>query len=57
MLKLVGMLRKGAPDTIPSRKVLSGRLLNEAAEIVNVNIEKTLKGKKIGLSYVLNLNT
>jgi len=50
MLKLFGMLRKSAPGIIPSRKVLSNRLLTEAAEVVDKNIEAALQGRELGLS-------
>ncbi|KAJ6610956.1 ribonuclease H-like domain-containing protein [Mycena sp. CBHHK59/15] len=50
MLKLFGMLRTTAPDIIPSGKVLGGRLLNEAAEKVEVDIKRVMKGRDVGLS-------
>ncbi|KAJ7284775.1 ribonuclease H-like domain-containing protein [Mycena rebaudengoi] len=50
MLKLFGMLRTTAPDIIPSGKVLSGRLLNEEAENVELKIKKLMKNKHLGLS-------
>jgi hypothetical protein len=50
MLKLFGMLRTAAPGIIPSRKVIGGRLLNEASEKVDSTLERILSKKNLGLS-------
>lgn len=52
MLKLFGMLRTAAPEIIPSRKVIGGRLLNEAASVVNAGMHKILRGREVGVVYV-----
>ena len=57
VLELLCMLRTAAPDIMPSRKVVSGQLLDEAAQKVKAKLEKVLVGKEIGLSYVLSLAT
>ena len=44
---LFGMLRTTAPDV--TGKVVGGRLLNEAAEEVELNITKALRDQYIGL--------
>ncbi|KAF9466987.1 ribonuclease H-like domain-containing protein [Collybia nuda] len=49
MLKLFGMLRTAAPEIIPSRKVIGGRLLDEAASVVSVGMHKILHGRDIGI--------
>lgn len=49
MKKLFGMLRTAAPAIIPSRKVIAGRLLNDAAAIVSKKIDKLLRGRQIGV--------
>jgi hypothetical protein len=53
VLKLLGMLRKEAPDIMPSRKILSGSLLNEAANVCDRNLSAVLQGKELGLSFVV----
>lgn len=50
MLKLFGMLRTAAPGIIPSRKVIGGRLLDEASGIVDSTLGRILTGKNLGLS-------
>ena len=52
MLKLFEMLRKGSAAIIPSRKVIAGRLLSDAAELIEAKLRKVLTGKNIGLSFV-----
>ncbi|KAJ6484889.1 ribonuclease H-like domain-containing protein [Mycena sanguinolenta] len=47
--KLFGLLRSGAPEILPSRKLIGGRLLNEAAQTVEERMEHTLRGEEIGL--------
>jgi hypothetical protein len=49
VIKLFGMLRTAAPDIMPSAKVVGGRLLNEAAEIVELKMDKLLRKKNLGL--------
>ncbi|KAF8186109.1 ribonuclease H-like domain-containing protein, partial [Mycena galopus ATCC 62051] len=49
---LFGMLRSTAPGVMPTGKVVGGRLLDEAAADVEVKIERVMKNKKLGLSYV-----
>ncbi|KAJ6587810.1 ribonuclease H-like domain-containing protein [Mycena sp. CBHHK59/15] len=44
------MFRSTAPEVMPTGKVIGGRLLNEAAEEVEVWIENTLKDKDAGMS-------
>jgi hypothetical protein len=50
MQKLFGMMRSTAPAIMPTRKVLSGRLLNEAAADVEAQTTSALKNKYVGLS-------
>ncbi|KAJ6628155.1 ribonuclease H-like domain-containing protein [Mycena sp. CBHHK59/15] len=50
MLILFSMFRSTAPELMPTGKVIGGRLLNEAAEEVEVRIENTLKDKDAGMS-------
>ncbi|KAJ7625146.1 hypothetical protein B0H17DRAFT_1151269 [Mycena rosella] len=47
--KLFGLLWTAAPDIMPSRKVIAGRLLNEATEMVEVDVKHGLQGRQIGL--------
>ena len=49
VIKLFGMLRTAALDIRPSAKVVGGRLLNEAAEIVELKMDKLLWKKNLGL--------
>jgi hypothetical protein len=49
VIKLFGMLRTAAPDIMPSAKVVGGRLLNEAAEVVELKMDKLLRKKNLGL--------
>ncbi|KAJ7256660.1 ribonuclease H-like domain-containing protein [Mycena rebaudengoi] len=49
MLALFGMLRSTAPAIMPTRTVIGGRLLNQAAEDVELITTKALKGQYIGL--------
>ncbi|KAJ6548268.1 hypothetical protein B0H10DRAFT_1969220 [Mycena sp. CBHHK59/15] len=44
------MFRSTAPEVMPTGKVIGGRLLNEAAEEVEVRIENALKDKDAGMS-------
>ena len=57
VLELLCMLCTAAPDIMPSWKVVSGRLLDEAAQKVKAKLEKVLVGKEIGLLYILSLAT
>jgi hypothetical protein len=50
MLILFSMFRSTAPEVMPTGKVIGGRLLNEAAEEVEVRIENALKDKDAGMS-------
>jgi hypothetical protein len=50
--KLIGLLRSAGPEILPSRKVVAGRLLDNAAEIVEVQVKRSLQGKEAGLVYV-----
>ncbi|KAJ6617270.1 hypothetical protein B0H10DRAFT_2218753 [Mycena sp. CBHHK59/15] len=50
MLILFSMFRSTAPEVMPMGKVIGGRLLNEAAEEVEVRIENTLKDKDAGIT-------
>ncbi|KIM77089.1 hypothetical protein PILCRDRAFT_12274 [Piloderma croceum F 1598] len=43
------MMRAAAPNILPSAKAVGGRLLNDAAEIVELKIDKLLHGKSVGL--------
>ncbi|KAJ7154126.1 ribonuclease H-like domain-containing protein [Mycena filopes] len=47
---LFGMMRTTAPDAIPSAKVLSGTLLDGAAEEVDEKIKQVMKNRFLGLS-------
>ncbi|KAJ6629669.1 ribonuclease H-like domain-containing protein [Mycena sp. CBHHK59/15] len=49
MKKAIGMLRSAAPGILPSRKVVAGRLLDEAAEIIEGKVKRALQGREIGL--------
>jgi hypothetical protein len=44
------MLRSAAPG-----KVVGGRLLNEAAEIIEGKVKRALQGREIGLVCVNNI--
>ncbi|KAJ6579808.1 hypothetical protein B0H10DRAFT_1962796 [Mycena sp. CBHHK59/15] len=46
---LLGMLRTTAPDVIPTGKVVGGRLLDGAAEKIDLKISKQLKNRNVGL--------
>jgi hypothetical protein len=50
--KLIGLLRSAGPEILPSRKVVAGRLLDNAAEKVEVQVKRALQGKEAGLVYV-----
>ena len=50
MIKLFQMLRTAAPDIMPSAKMVGGRLLNDAAEIVELKLDKLLRKKSLGLA-------
>ena len=52
MLELFRMLRSAAPAIIPLHKVISGRLLDEAALKIERSLEKMFTGKEIGLLYI-----
>jgi hypothetical protein len=52
MLTLLSMLRSQAPGIIPTRRVLSGRLLDEASTIVHQKLSQILAGEALGLVYV-----
>lgn len=49
MLKLFRLLRTAAPEIMPSRRIIGGRLLNDAAAIVDVKMHKVLRGREIGV--------
>jgi hypothetical protein len=49
VIRLFGMLQTAAPGIMPSAKVVGGRLLNEAAEIVELKMDKLLRKKNLGL--------
>ncbi|KAJ3993349.1 hypothetical protein F5050DRAFT_1847240 [Lentinula boryana] len=49
MLKLFGMLRKESPAVIPAARVISGRLLDEAAEKANDKLKRVMKNRELGL--------
>ncbi|KAJ6624566.1 ribonuclease H-like domain-containing protein [Mycena sp. CBHHK59/15] len=51
VLTLLGMMRSRAPDIIPSGKVIGGRLLDEAATIVDDKLSKILNGQALGAVY------
>ncbi|KAJ7882909.1 ribonuclease H-like domain-containing protein [Mycena leptocephala] len=48
MLTLLGMMRSRAPEIIPSRKVIAGRLLDEVASTVEQKLFNILKGQALG---------
>ncbi|KAJ7468836.1 hypothetical protein B0H11DRAFT_2238682 [Mycena galericulata] len=48
VLKLMSPLRTAAPEILPSRKVIGGRLLDEAATKLDIEVEKALEGKELG---------
>jgi hypothetical protein len=48
--KMLEMFRKGAANVLPSGKVLSGRLLDDAATGVDKDLKMVLKGKYLGAS-------
>jgi hypothetical protein len=50
MLDLLGMFRSAAPGIMPSAKVTSGRLLNDAAKVVEDQIKEVFRGQEMGLS-------
>lgn len=50
--KLFGLCRTVAPELLPSRKIVGGRLLDDAAEKVEQQVSLALQGKEIGLWYV-----
>ncbi|KAJ7258428.1 ribonuclease H-like domain-containing protein, partial [Mycena haematopus] len=56
MQKLLGMFRSAAPAIMPSRKVVGGRLLNEAAGKIEERVHSLLRGREIGLVYTLELD-
>ena len=47
--KLVKMLRTAAPAILPTGKSIGGKLLNNAIQMVEVELEKLLQGKKISI--------
>ncbi|KAJ7592357.1 ribonuclease H-like domain-containing protein [Mycena floridula] len=47
---LFGMARTTAPAKLPSGKVVAGRLLTKAANLVQAKLEKVLKGQEIRLN-------
>jgi hypothetical protein len=49
VVKFVDMLRSAGPAILPSRKIIAGRLLDEAAEKVEVKVKHALQGQEIGL--------
>ncbi|KAJ7362771.1 hypothetical protein DFH08DRAFT_326791, partial [Mycena albidolilacea] len=49
VVRLVRMFRTAGPDVLPSRKVVGGRLLNEAAEKVEGTVKAALEMKEVGL--------
>ncbi|THU96573.1 hypothetical protein K435DRAFT_858444 [Dendrothele bispora CBS 962.96] len=49
VLKLLGMLRKGAVSIMPTAKVLGGHLLDDAAAQVERKLEVVLKGQDLGM--------
>ncbi|KAJ7122587.1 ribonuclease H-like domain-containing protein [Mycena crocata] len=49
VLKLIGLFRTAGPEIMPSRKVIGGRLLDEAVEKVDVRVRHALQGRQIGL--------
>jgi len=49
VIKLFWMMRTAAPNILPSAKAVGGRLLNDAAEIVELKMDKLLHRKSVGL--------
>jgi hypothetical protein len=49
VIKLFWMMRMAAPSILPSAKVIGGRLLNDAAVVVEKKMDKILQGKNVGL--------
>ena len=49
VIKLFWMMRTAAPSILPSTKVIGGRLLNDAAVVVEKKMDRILKGKSVGL--------
>jgi hypothetical protein len=49
VIKLFWMMRTAAPSILPSAKVIGGRLLNDAAAVVEKKMDKILQGKNVGL--------
>jgi hypothetical protein len=47
--ELFRMLRTTAPAILPTGKLISGKLLNNASEKVKLQLEKLLPGKMIGI--------
>lgn len=56
VVKFIGLLRSKAPDVLPSRKVIAGRLLDEAAAKVEVKVTQALQGREIGLWCINSLH-
>jgi hypothetical protein len=52
MQTLFKMIRTTSVEILPSRKVASGRLLNDAAVIVEGKINKVMHQQELGLRYV-----
>lgn len=52
VLKLFGLMRSCPPEIMPSSKVVAGRLLDDAAEKVEVQVKHALQGREVGLWYV-----
>lgn len=51
--KLLRMLRARVDDVLPSRFLLSGRLLDNEHEVGEEALKKLLRGKSVSLAYVL----
>ena len=49
VVKLFWMMRMAAPSVLPSAKVIGGRLLNDAAAVVEMKMDRLLKGMSVGL--------
>ncbi|KIM72638.1 hypothetical protein PILCRDRAFT_15961 [Piloderma croceum F 1598] len=49
IIKLFWMMQAAAPNILPSAKAVGRRLLNDAAEIVELKMDKLLHGKSVGL--------
>ena len=43
------MMRTAALGVLPSAKVIGGRLLNDAAAVVEKKMDRLLKGRSVGL--------